>query len=711
MKLNNNWIQKIILLSKSKSILVVIKLLTLICVIILAWWYFKDKGSELSRIHNLHFIQLLWLSLSIIGIAILEGTRTQVIARAFDVYLRYPQAFRIAAVSTLGNYLPVLPVGVIAKGIYFKKLYKLSYSYYIGGLIFSVIITVLVFGIIGFFTSLVTLKNIDWVLILIFSTMIISMLSLLLLLNLIKSFLNKYLPKLEIVIKGIILSKKRHIYLALIAIDIASLYIITWRFMYLGQALGYSISFSQAVLISSIAMVVQIVSIFTPNGLGIREIVSGAIAHSIGFDFSIGLYISSVERVITFAWAVIIGVVAGRSLINNKFDNPLLSRKLKSRKLRIAMLLGHHPVEPMYDIRVWREYSSLSKKYKVKIFVLSPPNLRYRRDARICVTKLPINIKTRGISSYTLISRLFLSLIAFNKYIKQTRNYQPDIIHCHDVDTLIFGLLAQSKRGTSKLIYDSHEAASEMISWKKLKLFITVVERYALPRIAGLIAPSKAILGLLRKKYSILYHRNTLALYNYPEAKKEIKISRRSIKSLFFLYQGNFKTGRGLEQFIDAFVQYGKDQLILCGGTDKEIHNIKKRIPKGVNNIRFLGRINQEELLEQLGRADVGIVPIINDCLNSYYGTPNKLFEYLLAGCVIICPNFPTFKETVAQNNVGFICNFSSEKEILKSLKIINKQRVNIRSMQRRAKMIARRKYTWEMQEPELFKFYSRITH
>ena len=69
--------------------------------------------------------------------------------------------------------------------------------------------------------------------------------------------------------------------------------------------------------------------------------------------------------------------------------------------------------------------------------------------------------------------------------------------------------------------------------------------------------------------------------------------------------------------------------------------------------------------------ADIGIHPLQNTCLNHEYALPNKLFEYLNSGLVLITTELTEMKNELNQNKIGFCYSNSLElNEILKKLRL-----------------------------------------
>ncbi len=67
-------------------------------------------------------------------------------------------------------------------------------------------------------------------------------------------------------------------------------------------------------------------------------------------------------------------------------------------------------------------------------------------------------------------------------------------------------------------------------------------------------------------------------------------------------------------------------------------------IAAGLNidkQLAFFGPVPSDQVTLYAASADLGIAAIENVCLSYYYCSPNKLFEYLLAGVPVIASDLP----------------------------------------------------------------------
>tara|TARA_B100002049_G_scaffold19612_1_gene13277 strand:- start:356 stop:802 length:447 start_codon:yes stop_codon:yes gene_type:complete len=123
---------------------------------------------------------------------------------------------------------------------------------------------------------------------------------------------------------------------------------------------------------------------------------------------------------------------------------------------KVAMILGHDLLIPNEDTRVYREALSLVKAgYEVTVFCWSRRADKYE-------TKW--DEERDGIQLVRVFQELsggfFSKVRGFRKAMKQLQEkvieYEPDIIHAHDLETLDPAIKAATTNN-AKVIFDSHE--------------------------------------------------------------------------------------------------------------------------------------------------------------------------------------------------------------------------------------------------------------
>jgi len=74
--------------------------------------------------------------------------------------------------------------------------------------------------------------------------------------------------------------------------------------------------------------------------------------------------------------------------------------------------------------------------------------------------------------------------------------------------------------------------------------------------------------------------------------------------------------------------------------------------------------VPQRDLLAITATADAGVIPYQATCLNNFYCTPNKLFEFIAAGLPILASDLPELRRFVADNGIGQVTDLSSAESM-----------------------------------------------
>lgn len=256
----------------------------------------------------------------------------------------------------------------------------------------------------------------------------------------------------------------------------------------------------------------------------------------------------------------------------------------------------------------------------------------------------------------------------------------PDICHAHDITTLeeMYNI---SKQHNSKFVYDSHELYVEirtLTSFQKENL--TRLEANLIKKTDLVITINDSIAEELSHRYDIP---KPLILMNCTKSIDDVQPHAcyylhgklhldRSVD--IFLYQGNLTPGRGLDVFVESARYLNKDniKLVLLGnegesGYRKELLDIVKKYSLQ-DKIIFLEAASQEKLLYHTISAKAGVIPYGPVDLNTYYCTPNKLFEFITAHIPILSNDLPELKKLVGGNNIGIATDLSTPEKMAQAI-------------------------------------------
>lgn len=215
------------------------------------------------------------------------------------------------------------------------------------------------------------------------------------------------------------------------------------------------------------------------------------------------------------------------------------------------------------------------------------------------------------------------------------------IVSSVDFDTLpaVFILKLFSR---FPFVFDAHEYFTEVPELKGRKLEKTVWEK-----IGGKIIPLAdrcyTVNESISTIYSALYSRTFHVIRNVPYTSNIAKEERETYPRVI-LYQGALNQGRGLEESILMMKSFTAYELWLAGNGDVEESLRRLVIENNLQDtVKFLGRLEPEELKVVTSKAWAGLNILHGDSLNYYYSLANKFFDYVHASVPGISMRYPEY--------------------------------------------------------------------
>jgi len=310
-----------------------------------------------------------------------------------------------------------------------------------------------------------------------------------------------------------------------------------------------------------------------------------------------------------------------------------------------------------------------------------------------------------------------ISILQLIKYIEflvrvfiKYRN-QVGYVHCNDLGALPIGFLFKRfSKGNVKVVYDCHEYETERDGMSDaLKKILKFFERRLIGCADSVLTVSESIACCYVDDYAIAKPKLVL---NCPMFNDQVK--QNLFRTVFgiradqtiFLYQGGLKGGRGIELILEAFSDLKSDRNVLvCMGFGPLEDAIKEKARK-YNTIFFHPAVNQDVLLTYTSSADYGILFYEDTCLNHRYCSPNKIFEYLMAGLPVLTSNLYEVRRLVEKEGVGIVAKENTVESFRDA--VIASLEQDYSAIQANV-FNARTKYCWEEQEKVLKEVYDNI--
>jgi glycosyltransferase involved in cell wall biosynthesis len=368
---------------------------------------------------------------------------------------------------------------------------------------------------------------------------------------------------------------------------------------------------------------------------------------------------------------------------------------------------GHSP----FSSRLFfKELKSLQKVY-ARLAIIAPHEAKHQTRDNIEI----FGIRKRR-SRYNRFSTLF-------DLYKQGMIHAPDILHCHEPDSLLVALFIKAKLRKTKVIYDCHEFHPYSFT-ENFPHFIKVVFRKVIERIENYMASkADAVITVndhLGKRFNKQLE-NVVILPNYPP----INIFNKAVRSLDYfasnhirlIYVGGLSADRGLFKMAEILAMDNlplKCQLYLFGNfssakTESLFWQYTDRLNVS-DQIIHRGFLPHEMIIDHLSGFDIGLCLLDDGRQRYHWSEPIKYFEYSAAGLPVILSDLPAMQKLIKENKNGYAVNFDAVSEVADTIKFMTENKELTREMGQRGKKSFIEKYNWEVLEKRLLKLYSKLT-
>lgn len=257
-----------------------------------------------------------------------------------------------------------------------------------------------------------------------------------------------------------------------------------------------------------------------------------------------------------------------------------------------------------------------------------------------------------------------------NLFLADGRKHPADVVVAHDLPMLAVGRTLAAEFG-ARLVYDSHELYSEQEFSRGQQRSWAAIEQRHIQACDRVITVNPSIARELETRYGL---KEVQVIHNAervgPLAPRSWYLHTRfgiPREHQVLLYQGGFSAGRNLPELVQglALVQSPRVHLVMLG--EGQLGQSMQRLidHKGLHKrVHLHPAVPQAELLAITAAADAGVIPYQAICLNNYYCTPNKLFEFIAAGLPILASDLPELRRLVTGNGIGRVADLGTAAQL-----------------------------------------------
>ncbi|MFA5505232.1 MAG: glycosyltransferase [Vulcanimicrobiota bacterium] len=275
-------------------------------------------------------------------------------------------------------------------------------------------------------------------------------------------------------------------------------------------------------------------------------------------------------------------------------------------------------------------------------------------------------------------------------WVERAADWKPDLVQAHDLDALRAAVTLAEQLDVP-VIYDTHElwSGQAFIDSREAVEYWDALERELIAKTDAVLTVNEPLAEILKERFSL---DEVMALHNCQES-QPVPTRKPNAKPVA-LYQGAYIPHRGLEQVIAAAALTEKVQIALrgFGSSEPELRALDRE-----GRVQWWEPVPGPRVVEAASQADIGLIPFLPVCLNKYYSTPNKLFEYMSAGLAIAGSDIPEIARFVNEHQIGELFDPFSPSDIARALDtIVDSGR--LQEMQTRARAATESRWNWEEQ-------------
>ncbi|MEF8729096.1 MAG: glycosyltransferase family 4 protein [Accumulibacter sp.] len=292
--------------------------------------------------------------------------------------------------------------------------------------------------------------------------------------------------------------------------------------------------------------------------------------------------------------------------------------------------------------------------------------------------------------------------------------FAPRVVVAHDLPMLPVASQVARACG-ARLVYDSHELYSEQEFSARERRRWAEIEACYIGNCDAVMTINDSIAGELARRHAV---RQVHVISNAERASDPPPRSR-SFHQLFglpatrkvLLFQGGLSANRNLQALVAAMGHVKNPEIVLVilgDGAMKERLTREARRQPGTQRVFFQAAVPQHDLLSHTAAADGGVIPYRATCLNNYFCTPNKLFEFIAASVPVLGSDLPEIRSMVTGRGIGLVGDMNSAPAVAALIDEFFGDEARLDAWRENLQQ-TRRAVCWEAEEGKLLAIYEAL--
>lgn len=287
------------------------------------------------------------------------------------------------------------------------------------------------------------------------------------------------------------------------------------------------------------------------------------------------------------------------------------------------------------------------------------------------------------------------------------------ILVANDLDTLLANYTAKCFKPTTQLIYDSHEYFTEVpeLQGRKAKKVWERIEGFIFPRLKTIYTVNASIAEMYREKYGkeLLVVRNVSPLWKSEQLLSKSELGLPEDKPIIIIQGAGINIDRGSEEAVEAMKYIQSAYLIIVGDGDV-VSQLKEYVADNdlSEKVLFFGKQPYQRMMNYTYHATIGLTLDKDTNMNYRFSLPNKLFDYIHTGTVVICTPLVEVKRVVETYSVGKVLEVFTPESLAETIQKLLGNKEELKQIQDNCNR-AKQELNWENETEVLKKIYPKV--
>ena len=324
--------------------------------------------------------------------------------------------------------------------------------------------------------------------------------------------------------------------------------------------------------------------------------------------------------------------------------------------------------------------------YEVSIIEWDRSGLKPRTEIKNGIVFKRLKLKAAyGLQVFYLIPFWFVFVFT-HLLVGDYHIVQPQNLDCL-IPTLLATKLIKRKR---RIIYDLADFYSDayVVTVPVIRWLCAFLERLLIRRVDAVILVSDR--QVLQIKARNLPER-VILFYNIPDdiyasCNNDTYIEKEANRNEFTLFYAGILSRDRVSLLMNVIkaVKGLQAKIVIAGFGEKE--DLLRRLSEVNKQLVFLGYLDHDRVMGLMKKMDIILLPYDTCYINNIVGLPNKFFEAMVSGCLILAPR-GTYMGEIVESGIGITVNYKDPAEIRQVLKsLMNTEKRVIRQLKENAK-------------------------